>query len=81
MGILIGVCLSFGLCLANWCALSLFHTRRISSTYWLILSAHYLAGLASVVFCGFYAEYTLSPSLIAFSAPIPAGFFHLEDGQ
>ncbi|HEV3237574.1 MAG TPA: hypothetical protein VGZ25_11335, partial [Gemmataceae bacterium] len=62
-------------------ALSLFYTRRISSTYWLILSPLYVAGLAVGIYCGFYAEYSLSPSLIAFSAPIPAGFFHLEDGQ
>jgi hypothetical protein len=81
MGILIGVFISVGLCLAHWCALSLFYERRISSTNWLILSALYLAGLAAGTFCGFYAQYSLSPSLIAVSAPIPAGFFHFEDGE
>jgi hypothetical protein len=81
MGILIGVFISVGLCLAHWCALSLFYSRRISSTYWLILLVLYPAGLAAGTFCGFYAEYSLTPSLIAVSAPIPAGFFHLEDGE
>jgi hypothetical protein len=79
MWILIGIFISGGLCLAHWCALSLFYTRRVSSSYWLILFALYLAGLASGTFCGFYAQYSFSPSLIAVSAPIPAGFFHLED--
>jgi hypothetical protein len=81
MGILIGVCITTGLIVAHSYALNLLFTRPISSSYWLMLLASYLAGFAAGAFCGYYAEYSITPSLIAFSAPIPAGFFHLEDGE
>ena len=40
-----------------------------------------LAGLAIGIWCGFYLEYQVSPTLRFFSFPIPVAVFHLEGGQ
>lgn len=49
--------------------------------WWIALAVLTFLGTAGGIWCGFYCEYHVSPVLRVFSFPVPAAFFHLEDGQ
>src|SRR5438876_1028078 len=49
--------------------------------WWAALAALSLPGAAADIWCGFYCEYQFSDRLRVISFPVPAVFFHLEDGQ
>jgi hypothetical protein len=53
---------------------------RAGPGWWAALAALLAAGTAAGVWCGVFCEYQVSDRLRAFSFPVPAGFFHLEDG-
>jgi hypothetical protein len=48
--------------------------------WWAALAALLAAGTAAGVWCGVCCEYQVSDRLRVFSFPVPAAFFHLEDG-
>jgi hypothetical protein len=49
--------------------------------WWGGLSLSAALGAAVGVWCGFFCEYHVIENLRVFSFPVPAGFWHLEDGD
>jgi hypothetical protein len=65
---------------AAFLAIRMLRAGRAGPRWWAALAALLAAGTAAGVWCGVCCEYQVSDRLRVFSFPVPAAFFHLEDG-
>jgi hypothetical protein len=55
--------------------------NRAGRRWWVGLALSAALGAAAGIWCGFFCEYYALEELRVFSFPVPAYFFHLEDGD